>query len=148
MQRRERTKILVEMDIDSLRELDKLYLSDLEFKLVKEPSSALVLTKFRESVKSSLYYMGEVLITEAKYKLGEKIGIGIIRGIEDEKSTILAKIDALFNSQNPVYFEIKEKISIKLREKKHELYEEKKKEIEKILRTRVEFETIYEEVKS
>ena len=65
---------------------------------VDEPRGGLVMIKARETAKNSLYYMGELLVTEAKVQVEGHIGLGIIAGDEPEAALELAIIDAAFNA--------------------------------------------------
>ena len=54
--------------------------------------------KMRETSKNSLFYIGELLVTEAKVQIEGRIGIGIIAGDDPEAAFDLAIIDAAFNA--------------------------------------------------
>jgi alpha-D-ribose 1-methylphosphonate 5-triphosphate synthase subunit PhnG len=54
--------------------------------------------KARETAKNGLFYIGELLVTEAKVQVEGRIGIGIIAGDEPEAARDLAIIDAAFNA--------------------------------------------------
>ena len=49
----------------------------------------------------SLFYPGEVLVTECKVQIEETIGIGIVTGDQPELSYNLAVIDAAFEAKLP-----------------------------------------------
>jgi len=69
--------------------------------MISEPSEALTMIKMRESAKNTLFYVGEVLITETKVRINGKVGIGIVKGHEAILSRGLAIIDAAFSAELP-----------------------------------------------
>lgn len=97
MKRRRRTEILIkghsEIAKNMFEEIDRNY----EIKTIEEPDSALVMIKMRESSKNSLFYLGEVFVTEAKVQINEGFGLGIVRGNKPELAYWLAVIDAAYN---------------------------------------------------
>ncbi|MFD2115805.1 phosphonate C-P lyase system protein PhnG [Paenibacillus yanchengensis] len=67
--------------------------------IIEEPNHGLVMVKVRESAQKSLFYLGEVLVTECKVQIEGKIGIGILKGDEPERAYDLAVIDAAYEAQ-------------------------------------------------
>jgi alpha-D-ribose 1-methylphosphonate 5-triphosphate synthase subunit PhnG len=65
--------------------------------VVKEPGKTLAMIKMRESVKSSLFYIGEVIVTEAVVALEGVRGIAVTMGDDFEKTLNMAIIDAALN---------------------------------------------------
>ncbi len=98
MRRRRRTEIL----INGSRELPEKLAASIErnysINILSKPQEALVMVKMRENAKKSLFYLGEVLVTETKVQIGEAIGIGVIIGHDEELSYWLAIIDAAYQS--------------------------------------------------
>ena len=90
----------------------------------------------RETAKNSLFYLGEVLVTETKVQINNALGIGIVVGTDEALSYELAVIDAAYQAN--------------LKETEHweSLFEEEEKRIQKnkekreksILKTKVNFE--------
>ncbi|MBF0754356.1 MULTISPECIES: phosphonate C-P lyase system protein PhnG [Jeotgalicoccus] len=68
----------------------------LDFEIISEPSEGLVMMKTREHAKNSLFYMGEVLITETKIRHGSTVGTGLVKGSDNELSEAMAFIDLSF----------------------------------------------------
>lgn len=96
------------------------------------------MVKMREAAQKSLFYLGEVFVTEAKVQIKDKLGIGIVTGNNQELAYYLAVIDAAYNAglEETANWEqrlLDEEIKIK---KKAE------KEQRKILMTKVNFETM------
>ncbi len=56
------------------------------------------MVKARESAKNGLFYIGELLVTEAKVQIEGRIGIGIVAGDEPQAARELAVIDAACNA--------------------------------------------------
>ena len=138
MRRRRRTEILIkgssEIAKNMFEEIDKNY----EIKTIEEPDSALVMIKMRESSKNSLFYLGEVLVTEAKVQINEAFGIGIVRGNKPEFAYWLAVIDAAYNLElketgNWEKILVEEETRIKAEEALND---------SKILKTKVNFESM------
>ncbi|SMC27056.1 alpha-D-ribose 1-methylphosphonate 5-triphosphate synthase subunit PhnG [Clostridium acidisoli DSM 12555] len=138
MRRRRRSEILIkgssELAQEMFREIEKNY----EIKTIEDSHNALVMIKMRESAKNSLFYLGEVLVTEAKIQIDEKFGVGIVRGNKPEFAYWLAVIDAAYNLE----LEETKKWEEKLFEEEKAIKKlESEKEAE-ILKTKVNFETM------
>lgn len=69
-----------------------------EITIVKEPEKVLTMIKMREPVKQSLFYLGEVIVTEAAVAVGGANGVAVLMGDDYEKTSSMAIIDAAFNS--------------------------------------------------
>ena len=65
--------------------------------IVKEPNKTLAMIKMREPVKESLFYIGEVLVSEAIVELDNVKGIAVTMGDDLEKTLDMAIIDAAYN---------------------------------------------------
>jgi alpha-D-ribose 1-methylphosphonate 5-triphosphate synthase subunit PhnG len=98
VERARRTKILIEGASELRRELARRVSERREVLVVDEPRGALVMVKSRESAKNGLFYIGELLVTEAKVQVEGCIGIGIVAGDDSEAASDLAIIDAAFNA--------------------------------------------------
>jgi alpha-D-ribose 1-methylphosphonate 5-triphosphate synthase subunit PhnG len=92
--RSRRTKILIEGSDELRSKLSGIVASRREIAAVEYPRGALVMVKARETAKNSLFYMGELLVTEAKVQVEGRIGIGIIAGDRPEAALDLAIVDA------------------------------------------------------
>lgn len=96
MNRKQRTKILVDGPAELAAIMARQIGSRYEVKAVEEPGQSLVMVKARETTQNSLFYLGEMLVTECKVQIDGCIGIGIIRGDEPERAYDLAVIDAAY----------------------------------------------------
>ena len=138
MDRKRRTRILIEGPSGLARKLSEEIEGKYDVKTIEEPNSGLVMLKMRENSKRSLFYLGEVIVVEAKVEVEGKLGIGIVTGNNEELAYWLAVIDAAFNAE---LAETKtwEKL---LQQEAEELYASIAEESERILRTKVNFETM------
>lgn len=98
----------------------------------------MIMVKMRESAKNSLFYMGEVLITEVKVKIAGKIGMGLLVGMDEQRARSLAIIDAAYRAQlpetaewEPWLLEEEQQINVAKAQQQAELFE-----------TKVSFETM------
>ena len=94
MGRHRRTKILVLGKSGLASRLGRLICEKYPVREMEPPNEGLVMIKMRESARNTLFYLGEVLVTEAKVRIGERVGIGIVRGHKPELAKDLAVIDA------------------------------------------------------
>ena len=69
------------------------YKEELDFDIISGPSEGLVMVKTREHAKNTLFYMGEVLITETKIRHGSVVGTGLVKCSDNELSQAMAFID-------------------------------------------------------
>ena len=101
MKRRRRTRILIEGNPILAKRLSETITATYEWKEIIAPHYGLTMVKMRESAKNSLFYIGEVLITEAKIEINGAIGIGIVEGMKEQLACQLAIIDAAYNANLP-----------------------------------------------
>lgn len=102
MNRNERTHVLVEsQSLAAL--LAKEIKADPSFTLEmpQEPKLGMLMTKVRESGKNSLFYAGEVLITQAEMLVNGMKGQGMLLGEDLNKAKDLAIIDASYEQLEP-----------------------------------------------
>lgn len=65
--------------------------------VVKPPNKTLTMITMREPVKSSLFYIGEVIVTEAVVELDGTKGLAVTMGDDFDKALNMAIIDAACN---------------------------------------------------
>lgn len=138
MTRRERTKILIKGSKDVSEKFAQDILGKYDVKTVEEANNGLVMVKVREKAQRSLFYLGEVLITECKVMLNGSLGIGIIQGLEPELAYHLAIIDAAYNASLP---ESQEWTNV-LRLEEERIKEKAAEQNSLVLKTKVNFETM------
>ena len=101
MKRRLRTKLLIEVGHSEALEMAKEILEQYEVEEIQPPRQGLTMIKLRESAKNSLFYIGEVLVTETKVKIGNSFGTGIVMEENNQLSKALAIIDAAYKENLP-----------------------------------------------
>lgn len=138
MNRRRRTEILIRGNKCLAKKLAEDIKNKYEVKSIEDPNNGLVMIKMRETAKRELFYLGEVLVTEAKVYVNGSLGLGIVAGDEYELANNLAIIDGAYKGNLE---EIREWEKLLLKEE--ELIKEKEKiETKKILETKVDFSTM------
>ncbi len=138
MKRAERTKLLIEVGRELALQLAANICEQYEVQEISPPKEGLIMVKMRETAQKSLFYIGEVLVTETKVRIGNAYGVGLVRESEPELSKALAIIDAAYSAQLPEtliwasHFEV-------LAEQLHTKQQKIKQSIE---RTKVNFDTM------
>lgn len=97
MEKRRLFKILSKADRDTIIGLANRIREKHEMIVVKEPEKALAMIKMREPVKESLFYLGEVIVTEATVSVNGITGTAVAMGDDFEKTCAMAIIDAACN---------------------------------------------------
>lgn len=138
MKRRRRTEILIQGDSGLARGFAETIIEKYECREIVAPQYGLTMVKMRESAKQSLFYIGEVLISEAKVEIHQQIGIGIVAGMEGKLAKQLAIIDAAYKADLP---ETK-KWEPQLLEAEHRITKAKAQEQAELFETKVNFETM------
>ncbi len=138
MKRRLRTRILIDGSPDLLRRLSAEAESSHDVRDVDDPSGGLVMMRLRDTARKDAFYLGEILVTEAKVRIGGTLGLGLIRGDRPEEARRLAVVDAAFNANSPL---IADWIPL-LEEEDLRIVREKSREAAEILKTRVDFSTM------
>ncbi|WP_295219371.1 phosphonate C-P lyase system protein PhnG [Ruminococcus sp.] len=65
--------------------------------IVKKPEKSLTMIQMREPVKQSMFYLGEVIVTEATVSLDGTVGTAVTMGDDFDKTLHMAIIDAAEN---------------------------------------------------
>ncbi|WP_042161371.1 phosphonate C-P lyase system protein PhnG [Paenibacillus gorillae] len=99
MKRKQRTEILTAGAPDLAAALAGDIIGRYQVDLIEEPNHGLVMVKVRETAQQSLFYLGEVLVTECKVRTNGAIGIGIVKGDQPELAYNLAVIDAAYTAE-------------------------------------------------
>jgi alpha-D-ribose 1-methylphosphonate 5-triphosphate synthase subunit PhnG len=138
MRRRRRTEILINGSQKVVEDMAHCIKDNYQVKVIQEPESGLVMMKVRETSQKSLFYPGEVLVTECKVQIEGRIGIGIVTGDQPELSYHLAVIDAAYEAMLP------ETIGWKMLLENEEkvIQEQRAAANHSILKTKVNFETM------
>lgn len=138
MNRKRRTEILIRGNRKLSEEMSEEIKNNYEIKNVEDSENGLVMIKMRETAKKQLFYLGEVLVTEAKVSINGSLGLGIVSGDEEKFAYDLAVIDAAYRAE---LSETKrwDDLLIAEEEKINEL---ERKESTKIMETKVDFTTM------
>lgn len=138
MKRAIRTKVLIEVGQREALEMANEIIGNYEVQEIQPPRQGLTMIKLRESAKNSLFYIGEVLVTETKVRIGNSFGTGIVMEENNDLSKALAVIDAAYKGNLP---ETENWLHIlkELEQKLHNKLEQVKCSIE---RTKVNFDTM------
>lgn len=144
LKRKVRTEILASMDETKLNDIYTMISEKQDIEMVDKPNSALVMVKMRESARKHLFYLGEVYGTECKVIINGELGLGIIKGEQANKSKYMAVIDAAYNAN----IQEIDTVDAMIMEAKKEIDSAKQQHINKVLETKVDFETLDEEVKA
>ncbi len=138
MNRRERTRILIESKNNVAQKIADDIRQNYEINIIQEPENGLTMVKVRETAKKQLFYLGEVIIIEAKCNIDGVIGIGIVANDDEDLVLNLAIIDAAYNK------EIKEidKYDRMLEEEKINIDKYQEEINQEILQTKVDFTTM------
>ncbi len=138
MNRRRRTEILIRGSKELAEKLAKEIEQKYDIKTIDEPNNGLVMIKMRETAKKQLFYLGEVLVTEAKININGHLGMGIVVGDNEELAVNLAIIDGAYKANLK---EIDAWEELLLNEEK--LIKKKEDKLsQKILETKVDFTTM------
>ncbi|HWO76865.1 MAG TPA: phosphonate C-P lyase system protein PhnG [Bacillus sp. (in: firmicutes)] len=138
MNRRRRTEILIEEESNLAKHLAESIAQKYECCEITEPHYGLTMIKMRESAKNSLFYIGEVLVTEAKVEINNEIGIGIVIGMKDELAKHLAIIDAAYKAKLPETAEWESRLI----DAEQRIWMKKAKRQAELLETKVDFDTM------
>jgi alpha-D-ribose 1-methylphosphonate 5-triphosphate synthase subunit PhnG len=104
IKRKRRTYILVQGNEQLRRELAREITAVYPVREIEAPHNGLVMMKMRETAHNSLFYLGELLVSEAKVAVNETFGLGVIAGNHPEAARDLAVIDAACNAHLPETF--------------------------------------------
>jgi len=138
MFRKRRTMILIKGSSDVPAKLAQEIQDNHEIKTIEDSNNGLVMIKARERAKQSLFYLGEVLITECKVMINGALGIGMVKGHQPELAYNLAIIDAAYKAS---LAETKAWAKILLIEERR-LNEQSEAFKNKVLMTKVDFNTM------
>ncbi|WP_257349649.1 phosphonate C-P lyase system protein PhnG [Pseudalkalibacillus decolorationis] len=138
MKRKTRTRILINGSSNLSEQLATQITDRYEVQMIEEPNNGLVMVKMEENAKKSLFYLGEVFVTECKVQINGQLGIGILKGDKPELSYYLAVIDAAYQAELD---EVKGWIPLLLAEEEN-IAVERKEFDNKVLQTKVNFENM------
>ncbi|MDQ0232738.1 phosphonate C-P lyase system protein PhnG [Metabacillus malikii] len=138
MRRRQRTEILINGSHALAQELAQSIIGNYRVTVIQAPEHGLVMLKLRETSQRSLFYPGEVFVTECKVQINCTIGIGIVMGDNHELAHNLAVIDAAYEAGLPETAQWTDRLLIE----EQNIAAQQAKRNQAILKTKVNFETM------
>jgi alpha-D-ribose 1-methylphosphonate 5-triphosphate synthase subunit PhnG len=139
--RRRRTEICIRDGGYTAAQIAEDVCSKYKIEDLQGPHEGLVMLKMREQARNSLFYLGEVLVTEAKVRVNGNAGLGIVQGSNNELARNLAIIDAAWNIALPEQGEWENL----LRKAELRVTARDEKENGRVTQTRVDFMSMQEE---
>ena len=115
-----------------------------EISIVKQPQKTLVMVKVRESVKQSLFYLGEVLASECMVTVDGEKGSSVMAGDDFDKVMAAAVIDGLLNIKSEEVQEEQETVKKQIEELKRAQERERAKLNKALLKSKVNFNVMGE----
>lgn len=97
MEKKRLFKILSKAESEKVAELGKKIRDKYPVTVIKKPEKTLAMIKMREPVQNSLFYLGEVIISEASVSIDGTVGRAAAMGDDFEKTLNMAVIDAACN---------------------------------------------------
>ena len=97
MEKKRLFKILSKAESEKVAELGKKIRDKYPVTVIKKPEKTLAMIKMREPVQNSLFYLGEVIISEASVSIDGTVGRAAAMGDDFEKTLNMALIDAACN---------------------------------------------------
>lgn len=101
MEKKRFSRIMSRMDTPSLISLAEIITKKYPTTLIKKPEKTLAMIKMREPVKNSLFYLGEVLVTEAVVEIDGVKGMAVCMGDDFDKVVAMAVLDCAENHRYP-----------------------------------------------
>lgn len=138
MEKKRLFRIMVGAKKEKLQEFSQMIQKYGEVLIIKEPCKTLAMIKMREPVQNSLFYIGEVMVTEAIVEINQIKGMAVIMGDDFEKALAMAVIDCGCNN----HFPIMEKIEQELLHLEAEQIAKQEQENAMYLKTMVNFHTM------
>lgn len=97
MDKRRISKILARASREEVRELAEEIKTAFSPVIIKAPEKSLTMIRMREPVQESLFYLGEVIVSEAIVELDGAKGMAVLMGDDFDKVLDMAVIDAACN---------------------------------------------------
>ncbi len=137
MERRRRTRVLVEDKGDLLARLCEYVEENFRVQIHTESAQGCVMAKGVDSVHRIPFFMGEVLISECTVRIDNVMGFGAVLGDDTQKAYRLAAVDAAWNKGVlPTTYWIS-----RLKDAEAEIVRRHRQESAAISESRVHFET-------
>ena len=138
--RRRRTRVLAEGRAQLARELAALVEASVEVVEVAAPHQGLVMCQVRETARNSRFYLGEALMTECRVRIGDTEGLGAVLGMDTERARAMAVVDAALSQPEPL--EVAPELERRLLDAEVELDRAEERAAERVLSSKVSFDTM------
>ncbi len=139
MEKRRLSRILARAGKEQVRQLADEIKSAYSPVIVKAPEKSLTMIRMREPVQESLFYLGEVIVSEAIVDLEGAKGIAVLMGDDFDKVLDMAVIDAACNKGVFQRYDVLEQLE---KEQTHRL----ERENAMFMQTMVNFQSMDSEV--
>ena len=139
MEKRRLSRILARAGKEQVRQLADEIKSAYSPVIVKAPEKSLTMIRMREPVQESLFYLGEVSVSEAIVDLEGAKGIAVLMGDDFDKVLDMAVIDAACNKGVFQRYDVLEQLE---KEQTHRL----ERENAMFMQTMVNFQSMDSEV--
>ncbi|MDR2089436.1 MAG: phosphonate C-P lyase system protein PhnG [Clostridiales Family XIII bacterium] len=98
---KERTRLLIRCGNGEALQMANEITEKYPIEWISRPQEGLAMIKVRETAGQTLFCLGEVLITEAKARIGGHIGLGVVTGSRPALCEALAVVDAACRAELP-----------------------------------------------
>lgn len=97
MEKKRLSRVLARADSSAVRAMADKIKSEYSPVIVKAPEKSLAMIRMREPVRQSLFYLGEVVVSEAIVDIDGAKGMAVLMGDDFDKVLDMAVIDAACN---------------------------------------------------
>lgn len=97
MEKKHLSRVLARADSGAVRALAEKIKAEHSPVIVKAPEKSLAMIRMREPVRQSLFYLGEVVVSEAIVDIDGTKGMAVLMGDDFDKVLDMAVIDAACN---------------------------------------------------
>ncbi|WP_124059452.1 phosphonate C-P lyase system protein PhnG [Vaginisenegalia massiliensis] len=106
MRRRQRTQVIIDHGSQAAITWGQRLAQDYSVETIVAPRLGLLMIKQRETAKQTLFYSGEILMTECKLRYQNWVGLGLVKGDQAELAHALAMIDLAYQAGWPQVTEL------------------------------------------
>jgi len=138
MDKKRMTKVLVRADRSEIEALSADIRKTYRPVMIKEPAKTLAMIKLRDPVKQGVFYLGEVIVSEAVVEIDGVQGVAVMMGDDTDRVLGMAIIDAAVNIE--VFTNFEKLAELEEKQSKRELQEHVMN-----LKTMVNFESMDQE---
>lgn len=133
---------VVKMDEMSVKRLLHMIAQE-EIKILERPETGLLMMTVKDSFDTD-FYLGELLVTEARVEYMNEKGYAMVMGDDCERALVAASIEAILSAKNS-NSRLKQQIVGFVSSQKEKIAETERVEERLVAKTKVSFETMPEE---